>query len=227
MLLIYNITSALYNKKEVVIVSFLVIIAYKGESTMPLLSFLLFVFVTSFTPGPNNIMAMLFANKYGLKKTIKFCFGVGAGFFVIMLLCSYFNVLLENFIPKIEFIMTILGAIYMLYLAMKIIFSSTKAKDDNDDKNNSFIAGMLLQFINPKGILYGITAISTFILPYYSSNFSLLFFSLFLAFVGFMSTFCWSMFGSVFQTFLSKYRSQFNVIMALLLVYSAISILTH
>lgn len=227
MLLIYNITSALYNKKEIVIVSFLVIIAYKGESTMPLLSFLLFVFVTSFTPGPNNIMAMLFANKYGLKKTIKFCFGVGAGFFVIMLLCSYFNVLLENFIPKIEFIMTILGAIYMLYLAMKIIFSSTKAKDDNDDKNNSFIAGMLLQFINPKGILYGITAISTFILPYYSSNFSLLFFSLFLAFVGFMSTFCWSMFGSVFQTFLSKYRSQFNVIMALLLVYSAISILTH
>lgn len=207
--------------------SILVIIAYKGESTMPLLSFLLFVFVTSFTPGPNNIMAMLFANKYGLKKTIKFCFGVGAGFFVIMLLCSYFNVLLENFIPKIEFIMTILGAIYMLYLAIKIISSSTKAKDDNDDKNNSFIAGMLLQFINPKGILYGITAISTFILPYHSSNFSLLFFSLFLAFVGFMSTFCWSMFGSVFQTFLSKYRSQFNVIMALLLVYSAISILAH
>lgn len=227
MLLIYNITSALYNKKEIVIVSFLVIITYKGESTMPLLSFLLFVFVTSFTPGPNNIMAMLFANKYGLKKTIKFCFGVGAGFFVIMLLCSYFNVLLENFIPKIEFIMTILGAIYMLYLAIKIISSSNKAKDDNDDKNNSFIAGMLLQFINPKGILYGITAISTFILPYHSSNFSLLFFSLFLAFVGFMSTFFWSMFGSVFQTFLSKYRSQFNVIMALLLVYSAISILTH
>jgi hypothetical protein len=95
--------------------SLLVIITYKGESTMPLLSFLLFVFVTSFTPGPNNIMAMLFANKYGLKKTIKFCFGVGAGFFVIMLLCSYFNVLLENFIPKIEFIMTILGAIYMLF----------------------------------------------------------------------------------------------------------------
>lgn len=134
--------------------SILVIIAYKGELTMPLLSFLLFVFVTSFTPGPNNIMAMLFANKYGLKKTIKFCFGVGAGFFVIMLLCSYFNVLLENFTPKIEFIMTILGAIYMLYLAIKIISSSTKAKDDNDDKNNSFIAGMLLQFINPRNLIW-------------------------------------------------------------------------
>ena len=101
---------------------------------MPLVSFLLYVFVTSFTPGPNNIMAMLFANKYGFKKTIRFCFGVGAGFFVIMLLCSYFNLLLENFIPKIEFLMTILGAGYMLYLAIKIITSKNRANDDNDGK---------------------------------------------------------------------------------------------
>lgn len=194
---------------------------------MPLLSFLLYVFVTSFTPGPNNIMAMLFANKFGLKKTIRFCSGVGAGFFVIMLLSSYFNLLLENFIPKIQFVMTILGAAYMLYLAVKIIMSKDNGKDNDGGKNNSFLTGMLLQFINPKGILYGITAISTFILPYHHSNFSLMMFSLFLAFVGFMSTFCWSVFGSVFQKFLSKYRSQFNIIMALLLVYSAVSILVE
>ena len=171
---------------------------------MPLLSFLLYVFVSSFTPGPNNIMAMLFANKYGFKKTLRFCLGVGAGFFVIMLLSSYFNLLLNNFIPKIEFVMTILGAAYMLYLAIKIVTSKNNGKDDDGDKNNSFFAGMLLQFVNPKGILYGITAISTFILPYHTSNFSLLFFSLFLAFVGFLSTSSWSMFGSMFQRFLSK-----------------------
>lgn len=192
---------------------------------MPLLSFLLYIFVTSFTPGPNNIMAMLFANKYGLKRTMKFCLGVGAGFLIVMLLCSYFNLLLKNFIPKIEFYMRILGAIYMMYLAIKIISSKNNDKNNDEDKNSSFFMGMLLQFINPKGILYGITAISTFILPYHDSNFSLIMYSLFLAFVGFVSTFCWSLFGSVFQKFLSKYRSQFNVIMALLLMYSAVSIL--
>ncbi|MFD9625717.1 LysE family transporter [Peribacillus muralis] len=192
---------------------------------MPLVSFLLFVFVTSFTPGPNNIMAMLFANKYGFKRTLKFCFGVGAGFFVIMILSSYFNLLLKNFIPKIELIMTILAALYMLYLASKIIKSKNNEKDDDGDKNNRFLSGMLLQFINPKGILYGITAVSTFIIPYYTSNTSLLFFSLFLAFIGFLSTMSWSMFGSLFQRFLTKYSRQFNIIMALLLVYSAISIL--
>jgi cysteine/O-acetylserine efflux protein len=194
---------------------------------MPLFSFLIYIFVTSFTPGPNNIMAMLFANKFGLKRTIRFCLGVGAGFFVIMLLCSYFNVLLKNYIPKIEFFMTILGAIYMVYLAIKIVTSKENDQDNEKDKNNTFLTGMLLQFVNPKGILYGITAISTFILPYHTSNVSLILYSLFLALIGFISTFCWSVFGSMFQKFLSKYRSQFNVIMALLLVYTAVSILVE
>ena len=191
---------------------------------MPLLSFLLYIFVTSFTPGPNNIMAMLFANEYGLKKTMKFCLGVGTGFLIVMLLCSYFNILLENFIPKIEFFMTILGAIYMIYLAIKIFLSKNNNENNNEDRNNSFFMGIILQFINPKGILYGITAIATFILPYHDSNFSIILYSIFLAFVGFLGTFSWSLFGSVFQKFLSKYRSQFNLIMALLLVYSAVSI---
>lgn len=194
---------------------------------MPLLSFLLYVFISSFTPGPNNIMAMLFANKSGFKKTLRFCLGVGTGFFVIMLLSSYFNLLLKNFIPKIEFAMTILAAVYMVYLAIKIVMSKHHDNDNEDDKHNRFFSGMVLQFVNPKGILYGITVISTFILPYHSSNFSLLAFSIFLAFVGFLSTMCWSMFGSLFQMFLTKYRSQFNLVMALLLVYSAVSILVE
>ncbi|KON88042.1 amino acid transporter LysE [Sporosarcina globispora] len=192
---------------------------------MSLLSFFLYVFVTSFTPGPNNIMAMIFANRFGLRKTIRFCLGVSAGFFVIMILCSYFNLLLHQFIPKIELIMTIIGVIYMLFLAFKILTSKPDDQNNNEDKHNGFLIGMLLQFINPKGILYGVTVISTFILPYHTSHTSLIIFSIFLAFVGFLSTFSWSVFGSIFQSFLAKYRSQFNVIMALLLVYSAGSIL--
>ncbi len=46
---------------------------------MPLVPFLLYVFVTSFTPGPNNMMAMAYANKYGFRKSLRFIFGVTAG----------------------------------------------------------------------------------------------------------------------------------------------------
>ncbi|QIC04843.1 LysE family transporter [Brevibacillus sp. 7WMA2] len=192
---------------------------------MPFLSMLLYAFVSSFTPGPNNIMAMLFANKYGFKQTLRFCLGVGAGFFVIIVMSCYFNLVLKNFIPKIELIMSILGAAYMIYLAIKIITSTNHDQDTDRDKSNSFLAGMLLQFVNPKGILYGITVISTFIIPYHTLHLSLLYNSLLLAFIGFMGTFSWSVFGSIFKTVLSKYRNQCNVVMALLLLYSAISIL--
>lgn len=192
---------------------------------MPVLSFLLFVFVASFTPGPNNIMAMIFANQNGFRKSIRFCFGVGVGFFIIMLICSYFNLMLHSFIPKIELFLTIFGFVYMLYLAYKIMKSSANQSNSEESKNNTFFTGILLQFINPKGLIYGLTAVSSFIIPYYNTNFSLILASFFLAFVGFVSTVCWSAFGSVFQKFLSTYRKQFNIVMALLLVYTAVSII--
>jgi cysteine/O-acetylserine efflux protein len=192
---------------------------------MHIIPFLSYVFVTSFTPGPNNIMSMANANQYGFSKTLKFVLGVTAGFAVIMLLSCYFNLLLFSFIPKIELMMSVLGSIYMLYLAFKIIKSKPNTSDDGDRKSNSFFSGLILQFINPKAIIYGITVISTFIIPFHKSNLSLVLFSLFLAFVGFLSTSSWAAFGAVFRRFLLKYQTPFNVVMGLLLIYSAISII--
>ncbi|MEK4030634.1 MULTISPECIES: LysE family transporter [Bacillaceae] len=192
---------------------------------MPVFSFLLFVIITSFTLGPNNFMAMAFANKHGMKKTVKFSLGVGVGFFIIALLCSCFNLFLTTVMPIIEFPLTIFGVVYMLYLAFKILTSKGNTNSNNQDKQNFFLIGVLVQFVNPKGILFGITVVSTFILPYYTSYSSYFLFSLFLGMVGIVSTFSWSLFGSVFQKFLVKYRRSFNAVMAALLVYSAFSIL--
>ncbi|MGN4124678.1 LysE family transporter [Lysinibacillus sphaericus] len=194
---------------------------------MPLLSFLLFVFITSFTPGPNNIMAMAYANKHGLKKTMPFCLGVGIGFFVITLLSSIFNIALTKVMPIIELPLTILGVGYMLYLAYKILTSKVSNSNNIESTNNLFLIGMLLQFVNPKGILFGITVVASFILPYHSSYVSYFLFSLFLGMVGMMSTYSWGLFGSAFQKLLLQYRRQFNIVMAILLVYSAFSILVN
>ncbi|MET4562452.1 cysteine/O-acetylserine efflux protein [Lysinibacillus parviboronicapiens] len=194
---------------------------------MPVLSFLLFVFITSFTPGPNNFMALAFANKLGLKKTIPFCLGVGIGFFVITLLCSVFNIALTNVMPIIELPLTILGVGYMLYLAYKILTSKANDSENIESTNNLFLMGMLLQFVNPKGIFFGITVVASFILPYHNSYVSYFLFSLFLGMVGIMSTYSWGLFGCAFQKFLLQYRRQFNIVLAILLVYSAFSIVVH
>ena len=195
---------------------------------MPLLSFCLFVLVSSFTPGPNNFMAMSFANKYGFKSSIKFCFGVAAGFFLLAFLCSIFNHLLINVLPLIKVPLTILGVGYMLYLAYKIMTSKEGTKEENEKNDkNLFLIGTLVQFINPKGILYGLTVVTSFILPYYTSYLSFLVFSLFLGAVGLLSSACWGLFGSILEKYLTKHRKLFNITMGLLLVYSAVSIVFH
>lgn len=194
-------------------------------------AFLSYVFVVTFTPGPNNILSIASASKYGFKKTLKFISGVFIGFFIIMLLCSYFNLLLYNIMPKVKIFMGLFGAVYMVYLSIKIIKNEEKNNDEstsqyNMDKDsiNSFFTGVTMQFVNPKVILYGITVISNFIIPYYNSNIALILFSIFLALVGFIATSCWALFGSLFNRFLSKYKKQFNILMGLLLIYSALSI---
>ncbi len=189
-----------------------------------LIPFLSYVFITTFTPGPNNILSMVNAKRYGFKNSFYFNLGVLTGFILLMIACSYFNLFLFDLMPKIEYFVGIFGAVYMLYLAYKITFSTKTETELSNKKTNTYLTGLTMQFVNPKVILYGITVISTFIIPYYKSNFALILFSLLLAFIGFISTLCWALFGALFQNFLTNYNKQFNIIMGLLLVYCAISV---
>jgi cysteine/O-acetylserine efflux protein len=188
------------------------------------LAFLSYVLVTTFTPGPNNIMSMSNASRYGFRKSIFFNVGIFVGFFIIIALCSIFSVTLYSLIPSIKPIMTYIGAVYILWLAWKTYKSNPHNDSNSEKQTNTFLSGLFLQFVNPKVIIYGITTVSTFIVPYYSSVFVLTGFSVLLAFVGFVATCCWSLFGSVFQKFLIEKDKMVNIIMSLLLVYCAVSL---
>jgi len=65
-----------------------------------LIPFLSYVFVTTFTPGPNNILSMVNAKKYGFKNSFRFNLGILTGFIILMIACSYFNLFLVGLIPK-------------------------------------------------------------------------------------------------------------------------------
>ncbi len=192
---------------------------------MPNLSaFLSYVFISTFTPGPNNIMSMSNATKFGFKKSLSFNIGVFVGFFIIMLLCSFFSVTLFSLIPSIKPFITYVGATYILWLAWKIF--KNKPRNTNDDEKHvvSMWAAVILQFVNVKVILYGFTILSTFIVPYYQSWYTLVLISFLLAFIGFISTCCWSLFGTVFQKIFIKNEKTINIVLALLLIYCAFSL---
>ena len=186
-------------------------------------AFLIYVFVTSFTPGPNNIMAMNNARYVGFKKSMVFNLGVAAGFTLVMLVSTLFAGMLYSVIPKIKPYMLVLGGLYMLYLAYKTLRGGSNG-EETEKPHSSFISGMLFQFINPKGIIYGITVASAYIIPNYTSPFAFLIFAVLLGIVALMSTTSWALFGTAFKKLFTSHAKFINIIMALLLVYCAIAL---
>src|SRR5215510_2100222 len=143
---------------------------------MNLFAFGMYVVVTTFTPGPNNLMAMSNGLHTGFKRTIKFLGGVFAGFFVVMLACGSANFAFMMLLPSLKFWLSLFGAGYMLYLAFHVIRSKPHEAEENQELN-TFKAGFSMQLINPKVILYGITVFSNFIIPTYQSVPTLMIFS--------------------------------------------------
>lgn len=188
-------------------------------------AFLTYTLLTAFTPGPNNIIAMSNTSKHGLKKSIGLIQGIFVGFFSVMILCSLFSVMLVNIIPTIKPAMTYIGAAYILWLAWHIAKSKPQENAENIEKADSFITGFFLQFVNVKIVLCGITAISNFVTPYYNSFISIGVFTLIITAFGCAGTFTWAIFGAVFQRIFKKHNNSINIIMALLLVYCAITLI--
>lgn len=187
------------------------------------INFMTYSIITAVTPGPNNIMSLSNAGRLGFKRALPFNFGVWAGFSIVMLLCTLFVSLLSSIIPIIKMPMLILGATYMLHLAWKTFISSDTIEENYS--RSGFWQGFTLQFINPKIYIYCIMSMEAYILPYYHGQWISLFgFAILLAFIGFLFTVCWSAFGSAFKLLFSKHAKITNSIMALLLVYCAVSL---
>jgi len=186
-------------------------------------AFLSYVLLTTFTPGPNNIMSMSNASRLGFRRTLRFTSGVFSGFLIVTAMACAFTLKLYSVMPDIKPVMTVVGAAYILYLAYKTVTASPHDADTSMS-TGSFASGVVLQFFNPKGILYGLTVASTFLVPYYDSPFVLAGFCLFMASMSFISTSSWAAFGSIFERFLARNGKVFSWVMALLLVYCAVSL---
>lgn len=106
---------------------------------------------------------------YGLRKGHPFLLRRPAGVLGLMTACALFGAALFRFLPDVEPTMRAVGAAYILWMAFGVWRSGSGNEDSRLVPVNGVVSGMLLQFVNPKGILYGITAFSSFVLPYYDS----------------------------------------------------------
>ena len=66
-----------------------------------------------------------------------------------------------------------IGAAYILWLAIHIAFS--KPSTENAEQSASFLKGFMLQFVNVKIYMFGVTALTGYVVGYMSSFPALLF----------------------------------------------------
>ena len=185
-------------------------------------SFLTYAFTTAFTPGPNNIMSMSNASRHGFRGAMPFNYGILTGFTIIQLLSTVFCSVLETWIPIIKTPMLLIGAAYMLYLAWGTFRSNGLSEHGVRD---GYFTAVALQFINPKLYLYCIMSMEAYVIPYYHGQWGVLFlFAILLSFIGFLATLSWTAFGSAFRKLFTDHAKVVNTIMALLLVYCAVSL---
>ena len=186
---------------------------------MDLLFFITYCLLMTIAPGPANIVILSTVQNVSVTKAIEFCYGAALAFGIILILSVLFNSLLTKYIPNILFVMQMIGAIYILYLAY-LIFNMDLSNTNKKEIGN-FKIGFLMQFINPKVVIFCLTVFPSFVMPYYSSIYELLVFALIITVIGTIAFFSWVLFGKLLKNFLQKYKRFTNIVLSLFLVYCA------
>ena len=170
------------------------------------LSYLPYALVTSFTPGPNNILAFHTVGQKGWVQGRATLAGIVAGFFSVMAVCALGCYQLERLLPALTQVLPFAGALYLFWLALHLL-RSTPAKDVSP--RSTFWSGFFLQFVNGKIILYAITIYTGYVLPAGSGAlfpiqpFVLTLFGT----AGFLT---WAVAGGLLQSFLRRHTRAFN-----------------
>jgi cysteine/O-acetylserine efflux protein len=119
--------------------------------------------------------------------------------------------------------MKIVGAVYLFYLIIKT-FVPTKRHETKENDNKSFFVGALLQLVNVKIILFGITALTSYLLPYYKSIPILILFTFLMSSIQLTGNISWTLFGSVMNKLFNKHRTVLNIIIAIMLLYCVVKL---
>ena len=165
-----------------------------------ILSLSLFMFVTSCSPGPNNVVASHSGFNHGIKKSIPLMLGVIFGFTTMLAVVNFGLINIFNIYPIIQKILIVTGTIFLIYLSYKISFSKSSNKKENLKPVN-FIETFLYQFLNPKGVIVAIIAVSTYI----ESGVNFMNYSFWMLGVAFL----FAIISIIFWTFLGKFMRKF------------------
>lgn len=181
----------------------------------------IFAFVSSVTPGPNNVMLLASGVNHGFLRTIPHMAGVNIGFSVMILLVAVGIGAVLKASPLIDLALKIACGLYMLWLAWKIASADRPKNEGGASHPLTFLQASAFQWVNPKGWAMALSATAA-----YAQTGSVWVSGLVMAFVfwlmGLPCVIIWAGAGVALRRLLANplWLRIFNVTMAVLLVAS-------
>ncbi|BCG79808.1 LysE family translocator [Mesorhizobium sp. 113-3-3] len=183
------------------------------------LALLVYAFVTSITPGPNNLMLLASGVNFGIARTVPHMLGISMGFLVLLLAVGLGLGAVLTAFPALHTGLKIAGGAYLLYLAWKIAMSrSLNGKGATDARPMRFIDAAAFQWVNPKAWVMAITAMAVYANAEHPFL-SVALISIAFTVVNLPSVSIWAGFGTALRGFLSDpvRLKWFNIAMGVLL----------
>ncbi|ABE60067.1 LysE family translocator [Chromohalobacter israelensis] len=117
-----------------------------------MLAMLAYAISVMYTPGPVNLLGLNAGINGQAKESTGFFIGVGAAMWLMLLLFGWLgSVFIQG---KTLLVISALGTFYILYLSIKIARSTPHRTDvDAVSRPLRFKEGVLMQLLNPKGIV--------------------------------------------------------------------------
>lgn len=184
------------------------------------LALALFAFVSSITPGPNNLMLMASGANFGFRRTIPHMLGVALGFVFMVVLVGAGLVQVFDAVPISYTVLKVVSVLYLLYLAWKIANAGPAETTQRSGTPMTFLQAAAFQWVNPKAWAMALTAISAYTPTQTVWAISLV--ACVFGAINLPSVGSWTILGQQMARFLTNPRrlTQFNWLMALLLVAS-------
>ncbi|SFR43521.1 LysE family translocator [Litoreibacter janthinus] len=127
-----------------------------------LTALILFAFVSSITPGPNNLMLMASGANFGFRRSIPHMLGITLGFTLMVFLVGIGLVQVFDLYPVTHLILKLISAAYMTWLAWKIANAAPPKKGEVGGTPMTFLQAAAFQWVNPKAWAMALTAITLY-----------------------------------------------------------------
>lgn len=131
-------------------------------STELFLAFATFAFVSSVTPGPNNLMLLASGANFGLRRTVPHMLGIAIGFSVMIVLVGLGLVALFERFPVAHTVLKVGAVVYMGWLAWKIAHASAPDQASAGGQPLTFFQAAAFQWVNPKAWAMALTALTAY-----------------------------------------------------------------